>query len=52
MDKKEIIKVLMNDIYPKFREDWRLVKWHFDTYFKFKIMKKEWEEWRNENSLV
>jgi hypothetical protein len=52
MDKKEIIKILMNGINSQFRNDWELTLWHFDTYFKFDITKKEWEDWLNENSLV
>ena len=51
MNKKEIIKILMNVINPKFRNDWDLVKWHFKEYFKFKITKKDWEEY-NENTLA
>ena len=46
MNKKEIIKILMNVINPKFRNDWDLVNWHFKEYFKFKITKKDWEEWK------
>lgn len=40
----------MKNINPQFRNDWDLVQWHFDYYFKFEITKKDWEEWKNENN--
>lgn len=51
MNKKEIIKFFMKMINPDFTHDWDFVKWHFDYYFKFKITKKDWEEWKTDNEI-
>jgi hypothetical protein len=40
----------MNIIYPKTRNDWDLVKFNFDKYFKVSITKREWENWKNDNT--
>lgn len=52
MNRPKLIKILMNTIYPKFRNDWWTVERTFKKDFNVEITKEEWEKYLNENTLL